>query len=210
MQTECRLVPNLSNKVHFNSAEEPASEYVEHLKSSEGLGTKDSRLVTSHQLGASFVTPVSSSEKHAHFQTKIDQIRYANKQYGAEFPNARFEARANAVMEMTLIFKKEDGEWKVSGMAGFIRWIEFFKPKVFIGTNHPEKDPYRKKIVENTLRYHRLLPVFKKGTKSSTQQQVQRYDARSSHGYSPHPQDDYLGSGYQDGYPSDQRWLPYR
>lgn len=183
---------------------------MEYLKSSEGLGTKDSRLVTSHQLGASFITLVSSSEKHAHFQTKIDQMRYANRQCGAEFPNARFEARANAVMEMTLIFKKEEGEWKVSGMAGFIRWIEFFKPTVFIGTNHPEKDPYRKKIVENTLRYHRLLPVSKKGTKSSAQQQVQRYDPQSSHGFMSHSRhDDYLGSGYQSGYSGDQ-WPPYR
>jgi len=203
----------MGNEVHLNCSEEPSSDYVEHLESSEGLEPKESRLVTYHQLGASFITPVSTSEKHAHFQTKIIQMRYANRQHGEIASNARIEARANAVMEMILIFKKEEGEWKISGMAGSIKWIEFNKTKEFVGTNHPEKNPRRKKIVENALRYHRLLPGPKKETSSSSQQQLQLFTPRSSHGYgaSFDPRslsrgDEYPHLGHQGGYRANQRF----
>lgn len=171
--------------------------------------------MTYHQLGASFITPVSSSEKHAHFQTNIIQTRYASKQYGEKVPNPRIEARANAVMEMTLIFKKEEGEWKVSGMAGFVRWIEFSKPKLIIGTIRPETTERRKKIVENTLRYHRLLLDPKKDTRSSSRQQLAILGPQSSRGNgaslgprSPSGYDDYIRPGYSGHHPADRRSWP--
>lgn len=168
--------------------------------------------MTYHQLGASFITPVSSSEKHAHFQTKIIQMRYAKKQYGDKASNERIEARANAVMEMTLIFKKEEGEWKVSGMAGSIRWIEFNTLKIFVGTIHPEIEKTRKKVVENTLRYHRLLLGPKEDTRSLSRQQRQTPTSQSLRGNGaalgpPYRSrnDDHLGPGNQGGHLANQQ-----
>lgn len=148
----------MDDKVQLGGLNESSKDYIENLEYAHQ--SSDGEFVdTNHHIGASYVKRISSTERLVHYQTKIVQTRYNSDRY-RDSMRTSIKLRATAMMDVILHFKK-DKAWKIAGVAGVIKWIEIHRPQGPKEVVHPSSDqgPKYRKIVENTLRYHRISPV---------------------------------------------------